>query len=109
MRKEVLKSFSLEVLLKFFLNRLRELELHYRRCGWRVTMLTETAVSDHFGWAYFHTYNKSSSLEVGARLEEAAGGKEGPTVKSTNVKVVRYKSVTDTLFFILCDWTQIKP
>jgi hypothetical protein len=83
------------------LHRLKEIELRYSQCGWRVFMMTSTAVSDHFGWARFHMYNNSAMLDWGARLEEAAGGTEGPSVNYAKVRVIRYFKNKFTLFIPL--------
>ena len=45
-----------------------ELEQSYRSCGWRLKILTETAVSDQYGTTEFFSDNDFSHLEWGGSI-----------------------------------------
>ena len=47
---------------------LKEIESSYNKCGWRVTFLTETAVSDHNGITRFYTDEAYAHLEWGGGI-----------------------------------------
>ena len=45
-----------------------EIEYEYNKCGWRVTYLTETAVSDHAGISNFYTSLIYEDFESGGGI-----------------------------------------
>ena len=47
---------------------LKQLESRYNKCGWRVTFMTETAVSDHKGTARFYTDEAYEHMEWGGGI-----------------------------------------
>ena len=75
---------------------LKEVEYAYNKCGWRVTMMTQTAASDHNGITRFYTDEAYQKMEWGGGIlppnviniaVDNVTNKEKP--KFMNVKLVR--------------------
>ena len=49
-------------------NYLKQVETSYTQCGWRVTFLTETAVSDKYGSTKFYTDGEQNKYEWGGGI-----------------------------------------
>ena len=47
---------------------LEEVESSYKKCGWRVTFLTATAVSDHYGTTQFYSDGQPEKYEWGGGI-----------------------------------------
>ena len=70
-----------------FTGYLKELESSYNRCGWKVRIFTETAVSDHNGVAQFFTNAKYQNMERG-------GGILPPHINKIAKNIPNYMKVT---------------
>ena len=72
---------------------LEEIERKYTNCGWRVTFLTKSAVSDHDGIERFYT-------DGGYKQFELSGGILPPKVFNTHIKKLDDNSTTTNVTLI---------
>ena len=88
------------IILCFYVSMLQDIESSYRKCGWMVKFMTETAVSDHQGTSKFFTDEDYKNMEFGGGIlspklykiatENASSTSLPPTKKVALIKLSEF-------------------
>ena len=73
---------------------LKRIEKGYNKCGWRVNLMTETAVSDHIGQTRFYTDEAYEHLEWGGGILPPSINTVSVDIAVKNKRKAKYNNVT---------------